>query len=146
MLEKLIDINKSEKKTYYQRRLVSEMKFAWLLSKKKNGQYDTVIQEAEAYVAAACTNEGIITREIAEKAEAILKPLSKEAKEYELMCAAHAHIDMNWQWGWDETVKVVLDTTNSILKIMEEYPDFKFSQSQASIYKILEDYAPELLA
>ena len=146
MLEKIIDIQKSEKKSYYQKRLVSEMKFAWLLSEKEKGKYDAVIKDAEAYVASACQDEGIITREIMEKAEEILMPLSKPAKEYELMCAAHAHIDMNWQWGWDETVKVVLDTVKSILKIMEEYPEFKFSQSQASVYKILEDYAPELLA
>lgn len=146
MLERLFDINKNEKKSYYQRRLVAEMKFAWLLSKKLQGQYDAVIREAEEYVAVACAKEGIVTQDIMERAEAILMPLSKEAKEYELMCAAHAHIDMNWQWGWDETVKVVLDTTKSILKIMEEYPQFKFSQSQASIYKILEDYAPDLLS
>ena len=27
---------------------------------------------------------------------------------------------------------------------MEEYPDFCFSQSQASVYQIIEEYAPEL--
>lgn len=145
MLERLINIEKSEKKSYFQRRLVSEMKFAMLLAEKSEHQYDALIREAEDYVAAACEKDGIITREIMENAEKILMPLSPKAKEYEAMCAAHAHIDMNWQWGWDETVKVVLDTTKSILQIMEEYPDFKFSQSQASVYKILEDYAPELL-
>lgn len=145
MLEKLINIDKSEKKSYFQRRLVSEMKFAMLLSDKYDHQYDALIREAEDYVANACERDGIITREIMERAEEILMPLSVKAKEYEAMCAAHAHIDMNWQWGWDETVKIVLDTTKSILQIMDEYPDFKFSQSQASVYKILEDYAPELL-
>lgn len=145
MLERLVDIDKSEKRTYCQRRLVSEMKFAMMLSQKNGGIYDSVIQKAEDYVADACMTDGIITRQIMENAEKILMPLSKAAKEYELMCAAHAHIDMNWQWGWDETVKVVIDTTKSILQIMDEYPKFKFSQSQASIYKILEDYAPWLL-
>ena len=28
---------------------------------------------------------------------------------------------------------------------MEEYPDFKFSQSQASVYKIVEEYDPAML-
>lgn len=145
MLERLLDIEKSEKKSYFQKRLTAEMKFAFLLSQKNNGKYDAVIQQAEDYIAASCEKEGIINREIMEQAEKILMPVSAAAKEYELMCAAHAHIDMNWQWGWDETVKIVLDTTRSILKIMEEYPEFKFSQSQASVYKILEDYAPDLL-
>lgn len=145
MLERLIDIDKSEKKSYYQKRLVAEMKFAMLLSQKYDGKYDGVIEQAEDYLAEACEKEGIITCEIMKKAEELLMPVAAAAKEYELMCAAHAHIDMNWQWGWDETVKIVLDTTKSILKIMEEYPEFKFSQSQASVYKILEDYAPKLL-
>lgn len=145
MLEKIMDISKSEKKSYYQKRLLSEMKFAMLLSQKNHGKYDTVIQETERYVEETCREEGIIDEEIMRKAEEILMPVSEEAKTYELMCVAHAHIDMNWQWGWDETVKVVLDTTKSILRIMEEYPEFKFSQSQASVYKILEEYAPRLL-
>lgn len=145
MLERLLDIERSERKNYYQKRLVSEMKFAMLLSGKQEGKYDAVINQAENYIAEACEQEGMITREIAEKAEEILMPVSEEAKTYELYCAAHAHIDMNWQWAWDETVKIVIDTTRSILQIMEEYPEFKFSQSQASIYKILEDYAPDLL-
>ena len=145
MLEKLIDISNSEKKTYFERRLVAEMKFAKMLSERENGKYDSIIFEAEEYVVESCGKDGIITREIMEKAEELLMPVSAAAKEYELMCAAHAHIDMNWQWGWDETVKIVIDTTRSILKIMEEYPEFKFSQSQASIYKILDDYAPQLL-
>lgn len=145
MLERLIDIERNERKTYFQRRLVSEMKFAMLLSQKHDGKYDAMIKEAEDYITAACEKDGMITQEITERAEEILMPISEEAKTYELYCAAHAHIDMNWQWAWDETVKIVIDTTNSILKIMEEYPEFKFSQSQASVYKILEDYAPDLL-
>lgn len=145
MLERLIDIERNERKMYFQRRLVSKMKFAMLLSQKHGGKYDAMIKEAEDYIAAACEKDGMITQEITERAEEILMPISEEAKTYELYCAAHAHIDMNWQWAWDETVKIVIDTTNSILKIMEEYPEFKFSQSQASVYKILEDYAPDLL-
>ena len=146
MLEKLIDIEKNERKKYFQKRIVAEMKFAMVLSEKEHGKFDDVIREAEQYISEATTEDGIITREIMEHAEKILMPVSASAKEYILYCAAHAHIDMNWKWGWDETVSVVVETTKSILKIMEEYPDFKFSQSQASIYKILEDYAPELLA
>lgn len=146
MLENLINLNRSEKGSYFRRRILAEMKFAMLISQKLQGKYDAVIREAEEYISGAAGEQGIITEEIMKRAEEILMPVSEAAKEYELMCAAHAHIDMNWQWGWDETVKVVLDTTKSILQIMEEYPEFKFSQSQASIYKILEDYAPELLA
>ena len=75
----------------------------------------------------------------------MLMPLSEEAKKFNMICAGHAHIDMNWMWGWNETVMVALDTFRTVLDLMDEYPDFTFSQSQASVYKILEDYAPEML-
>lgn len=32
------------------------------------------------------------------------------AKDYRVVCVGHAHMDMNWTWGYDETVQVVLDT------------------------------------
>jgi alpha-mannosidase len=47
-------------------------------------------------------------------------------------------------WGWQETVAAAITTFQTMLKLMDEYPDFHFSKSQASVYKIIEDYAPEL--
>ena len=48
-------------------------------------------------------------------------------------------------WGFNETVSIVLATFRSILNIMDQYPEFCFSQSQASVYKIVEEYDPELM-
>lgn len=80
------------------------------------------------------------------EAEKILEPIGKTAKKYTVHCVGHAHIDMNWMWSWPETVAVVNDTFSTVLKLMEEYPGFTFSQSQASIYAILEKYNPEMLS
>lgn len=55
---------------------------------------------------------------------------------------SHAHIDMNWQWDFSETVSTVVDTFRTMLDLIREFPQFIFSQSQASTYKIIEDYAP----
>ncbi|MGD0006682.1 MAG: glycoside hydrolase family 38 C-terminal domain-containing protein, partial [Anaerolineaceae bacterium] len=85
------------------------------------------------------------TQETALRAEEILQALSPQAKQHKLLCAAHAHIDMNWMWRWDETVAVTLDTFRTVLALLRAYPQFKFSQSQASVYQIVETYAPELL-
>ena len=76
---------------------------------------------------------------------AALSPMAGEAKEYDITCAAHAHIDMNWMWGYQETASVVVDTFRTMLTLMEEYPEFTFSQSQASVYEIVEKYYPEML-
>lgn len=78
-------------------------------------------------------------------AEETLEPLATVAKSYTIHCVGHAHIDMNWMWSWPETVAVSVDTLSTVLRLMEEYPAFTFSQSQASIYAILERYQPDML-
>ncbi len=79
------------------------------------------------------------------KAEAAMAPIAAFAKKYTVYCVSHAHIDMNWMWSWPETVAVTNDSFSTVLKLMEEYPDFIFSQSQASVYAIIEEYNPAML-
>jgi len=80
------------------------------------------------------------------EAEESLSPLAALSKQYTVHCVGHAHIDMNWMWGWPETISVVHDTFTTVDSLMNEFPDFRFSQSQASIYNILREYLPELRA
>ncbi len=77
--------------------------------------------------------------------ERVLAPLSKTAKSYTVHCVGHAHIDMNWLWSWQETVSVTVDSFTTVLRLMEQYEAFTFSQSQASTYQILERHRPDLL-
>ncbi|HEY3323640.1 MAG TPA: glycoside hydrolase family 38 C-terminal domain-containing protein [Planctomycetota bacterium] len=78
------------------------------------------------------------------KAEQILAPIGEVAKTYTAHCVGHAHIDMNWMWSWAETVATTNDTFTTVLKLMEEFPEFRFSQSQASVYALMQEYNPEL--
>ncbi|MFN2284264.1 MAG: glycoside hydrolase family 38 C-terminal domain-containing protein, partial [Anaerolineae bacterium] len=78
------------------------------------------------------------------QAEAVLQPIGDVAKSYTLLCISHAHIDMNWMWGWPETVAVVNDTFETMLTLMHEFPDFIFTQDQASTYAIVEKYNPAM--
>ena len=90
--------------------------------------------------------EGVLTNTACKEAEAVLMPLKDASKGYEVIFASHAHIDMNWMWGWQETVAITLSTFRIILNLMNEYPGFTFSQSQASVYKIVEEFDPEMMA
>jgi len=76
--------------------------------------------------------------------EQVLTPLGKLAKRYTIHCVGHAHIDMNWQWSWPETVALTNDTFITVLKLMDEFPEFCFTQSQASVYAIMQKYNPQL--
>jgi len=79
------------------------------------------------------------------EAEKIMAPIGVAAKKHIIHCVGHAHIDMNWMWSWPETVAVANDSFSTVLKLMEEYPDFVFSQSQASTYRIIEEHNPAML-
>lgn len=126
-------------------RIVAELFFAYEMSKVNGGKFDAQIDKALSHIEASMAEEGVIGKQAALHAEGMLGALAAEAKSYDIICAAHAHIDMNWMWSWDETVAVTLDTFRTMLTLMEEYPEFTFSQSQASIYRIVEQYAPDML-
>ncbi len=129
----------------WQRRILSELGFALTLSEANQNRFDSEINSALDLLQQRIDEHGALTNQDCEEAEKLLLPLAGAAREYSLILVAHAHIDMNWMWSWQETVAATLATFRTMLKLMEEYPDFCFSQSQASVYKIVEDYDPELM-
>ena len=88
--------------------------------------------------------EHALTDSACKAAEAKLLPFSDRAKEFTLHHVAHAHIDMDWLWGLHETVDVTLNTFRTMLDMMDEYPEFTFSQSQCAVYKMTKFYDPSL--
>ncbi|MFA6294516.1 MAG: hypothetical protein WC637_22180, partial [Victivallales bacterium] len=130
-------------------RINSEIEFAGKLCgfhKENASKWRGLINKAQSMVegAAATGDVATIAKAVAD-AEAVLVPIADFAKKYTVYCVGHAHIDMNWMWPWQDTVSTTVDTVSTVLKLMREFPDFHFSQSQASIYAILEKYSPELL-
>ncbi|MGB9718398.1 MAG: glycoside hydrolase family 38 C-terminal domain-containing protein [Thermoproteota archaeon] len=79
-----------------------------------------------------------------EKARQKLRAVSKHAKEFKVHLVAHAHIDMNWLWPWEDTVKVIERDFSTMLSLMDKYPEFHFSQSQAVTYRTMEEKNPAL--
>ncbi|MCL5674631.1 MAG: glycosyl hydrolase-related protein [Candidatus Omnitrophica bacterium] len=124
--------------------LFAEMDFAKKLADiYKNKEWNNLIETALLSVEKGLSKKH--TDDLITEVESILKPIGKVAKEHTILCVGHAHIDMNWMWSYPETCAVVNDTFTTVLKLMEEFPDFCFSQSQASVYKIVEKYNPDML-
>ncbi|MGI6566197.1 MAG: alpha-mannosidase [Limnochordia bacterium] len=142
---RLAQLQASKDKNYWAERIIAQLQYAYHLSQADDRKHDDLLSSVVDGLLAQHKQAGTITRDAVEAAEQKLSELSQRAKSYRLVCVAHAHIDMNWMWRWDETVAITLDTFRTMLDLMEEYPDFKFSQSQASVYKIVEDYAPHML-
>lgn len=127
-------------------RIKVELQYALRLSQCMDNAYDDLIRTAAAQLLQSGRACGCITNAAAQACEQMLLPMEQAAKSFAVHCVSHAHIDMNWMWGFHETVAITLDTFRTVLKLMEEYPEFVFSQSQASTYRIVEEYDPALFA
>jgi alpha-mannosidase len=55
-----------------------------------------------------------------------------------------SHIDVAWLWPVRETVRKTSRTFSTVDALMEEYPDFRYAQSQPQLYAFLKENDPEL--
>lgn len=55
-----------------------------------------------------------------------------------------SHIDIAWLWPVRETVRKTSRTFSTINSLMEEFPEFKYAQSQPLLFQFLKDNDPEL--
>ena len=61
-----------------------------------------------------------------------------------LYAFGHAHIDVAWLWPLQHTERKMANTAINQLALFEEYPDYKFLQSQPHLYWMLQTRYPEL--
>ena len=64
-------------------------------------------------------------------------------KEVHLIC--NAHLDPIWQWEWEEGAAAALSTFRSAADLADEF-DYVFCHNEVTLYKYIEEYAPNLFA
>ena len=63
------------------------------------------------------------------------------SKKIHMIC--NAHIDPIWQWDWPEGVSATLSTFYTAVRLANEF-DYIFCHNEVTVYKYIEEYAPEL--
>lgn len=58
-----------------------------------------------------------------------------------IMCG-HSHIDVAWLWTVKESERKAVRTFANTLELMDEYPEYKFAQSQAVLYDMVKNTRP----
>jgi alpha-mannosidase len=84
-----------------------------------------------------------------EPASAALKAGIEQAGaplEVTIHATGHAHIDVAWMWTLGQTRRKVERTFHNVLRLMEQFPAFHFSQSQPQVYEFLRQDHPEVFA
>ena len=79
-----------------------------------------------------------------QQAQAKLESLRPALQQYTVHMTGNAHIDAAWLWPWTETVDVVKRTFSSALQLMNEYPDYTYSQSAAQYYEWMQQKYPSI--
>ena len=62
----------------------------------------------------------------------------------DVSCIGHTHIDCAWLWTLRQSREKAQRSFATVLKLMEEYPDYKFMSSQPLLYQFVKEEAPEL--
>lgn len=59
-------------------------------------------------------------------------------------CVGHTHIDVAWLWTVEQTREKVSRSFSTVLKLMEEYPEYIFMSSQPQLYQFLKEDYPKI--
>lgn len=63
-----------------------------------------------------------------------------------LHLVGHSHLDLVFMWPYREYIRKVGRTHATMLRLMEQFPDFQFSQSSAKIYADMKTHYPDIYA
>jgi alpha-mannosidase len=99
---------------------------------------DTFVNLGEQAVRAG---EGIFL--IEERLIEAVRSIGGNAEGLEHM-VGQSHIDIAWLWPVRETVRKTSRTFSTVDALMNEYPDYKYAQSQPLLYAFLREHDPEL--
>ena len=135
-----------KKNSYLIHRIVSELSFAKEVSRVNDNIFDDLLELTSKELYDKLTINGSLVLEDILSAENKLKDIIVYAKQYQILYASHAHIDINWLWGYHETVNIAVDTFRTMLDLLNEDSDFIFSQSQALLYSIIKEHNPKMFA
>jgi alpha-mannosidase len=61
-----------------------------------------------------------------------------------IVATGHAHIDVAWLWPLAQTRRKAARTFATALRLMEQYPEYRFTQSQPQLYQYVKEDEPAL--
>jgi len=79
-----------------------------------------------------------------EKAQTILAPLEPLLQTATIHVVGNSHMDAAWMWPWTETVETVRQTLGTAVQLMNEYPQYTYSQSTAQYFEWVQNKYPAL--
>lgn len=87
-----------------------------------------------------------IKSEIVKATKHIIDSLKKtdETLPFTIYATGHSHIDYAWLWPLKETRRKIVRTFSNALRMLDKFPEFKFTQSSSAYYEDFKAREPEL--
>lgn len=109
--------------------------------------YERVLKKASTYLNfSSPQSEGYY--EGLKKARAILADelYRSEFSQYQptVGVVGHTHIDIAWLWTVEQAIEKGEKSFSTVLKLMDDYPDYSFIQSQPQLYQFIKERYPQL--
>ncbi|MGH9584596.1 MAG: glycoside hydrolase family 38 C-terminal domain-containing protein [Bryobacteraceae bacterium] len=80
------------------------------------------------------------------KAHQILEPLKPLLEHADIHMVGNSHMDVAWLWPWTETVHTVRHTFGTSLQLMNEYPQYTYTQSTALYFQWMQNKYPVMFS
>lgn len=61
-----------------------------------------------------------------------------------VICTGHTHIDVAWLWDLAQTRQKTRRSFSTVLRLMQEYPDYTFLQSSPQLYEFIRETDPDI--
>jgi alpha-mannosidase len=102
----------------------------WKSSPSLKQQFDSAVDDVDV-AALRGENQRAFDASL-QKTQAALEAMKPELPDTTVRLTGNSHIDAAWLWPWTETVDVVRRTFGTALQLMEEYPQYTYTQSAAA--------------
>ncbi|WP_026688380.1 alpha-mannosidase [Alteribacter aurantiacus] len=85
-------------------------------------------------------------RSVKEANDRLQSELGKVEKNHAVTvrCIGHTHIDVAWLWRLKHTREKCARSFSTVLRLMEQYPEYKFLQTQPQLYEYIKEDYPEI--
>ncbi len=128
-----------------------DLRFAWetartITDPRRKPLLDEAIEAALLAVDLTLPRERLLS-EVARAGRLLRQKLGAIAPDREagsLYAVGHTHIDTAWLWPLRETVRKCGRTFSTACRLMERFPDYRFTCSQPQLYQYTKQHHPEV--
>jgi alpha-mannosidase len=139
----LVVINRQVEGLYYDVRVAAEVAAA-INDERRKALLSAAVEQALLAVDLTLPRSRLL-EEAAQARKALAEAVESIGLDQEagrLFLTGHSHIDTAWLWPLRETIRKCGRTFSTALRLMDRYPQFHFSCSQAQLYQYTKDHYP----